>query len=157
MIRCETCALCTTQMADAADDLGAVQSYPLAFCTTLVGALGVALIEAWVGHSHSHSHEVHLGSDVGASKGCADTATETTVIIVSESDPYAAMLSHEHGHSMSKAIVMDLSIAVHSVIIGIALGVEAKYNTIAVLTIAYVFHQMFEGLGLGVTIAGAGF
>lgn len=52
-----------------------------------------------------------------------------------------------------RALVMDFSIAIHSVIIGIALGVNNTYSRVAVLLVAYVFHQLFEGIGLGVTIA----
>lgn len=77
--------------------------------------------------------------------------------------------THEHAHehpvsmisgtvSMSvivKAYMMELSIAVHSVVIGVALGSMAgKENEqpLQALLIGVCFHQFFEGLGLGTVV-----
>jgi zinc transporter 1/2/3 len=51
-----------------------------------------------------------------------------------------------------KAYMMEISVAIHSVIIGIALGSLAGPENLAPLSallIAICFHQFFEGLGLG--------
>ena len=50
---------------------------------------------------------------------------------------------------------MEMSIAVHSVIIGFDLGTLGKANntSIQALMIAFVFHQFFEGISLGSTIS----
>jgi zinc transporter ZupT len=51
-----------------------------------------------------------------------------------------------------KAYMMEISVAIHSVIIGIALGSLAGPDNLAplvALLIAICFHQFFEGLGLG--------
>jgi zinc transporter 1/2/3 len=51
-----------------------------------------------------------------------------------------------------KAYMMEISVAIHSVIIGIALGSLAGPDNLAPLSallIAICFHQFFEGLGLG--------
>lgn len=45
--------------------------------------------------------------------------------------------------------VLELGILVHSVIIGISLGVSESINTIKPLIAALTFHQFFEGMGLG--------
>ena len=74
---------------------------------------------------------------------------------------------HEHVHGMNlikdesatkiiiKAFIMEGSIAVHSIIIGIDLGAlgSEDTSTIKALMIAFAFHQFFEGVSLGTTIA----
>jgi hypothetical protein len=45
--------------------------------------------------------------------------------------------------------VLELGIVVHSVIIGISLGVSEEPGHIKPLVVAISFHQMFEGMGLG--------
>ena len=57
-----------------------------------------------------------------------------------------------------KAYMMEISVAIHSVIIGIALGStigEAGLESLIGLLIAICFHQFFEGVGLGTVIEGA--
>ncbi|XP_059284593.1 zinc transporter 5-like [Lycium ferocissimum] len=51
--------------------------------------------------------------------------------------------------------VLELGIIVHSVIIGIALGASESPKTIRPLVGALTFHQFFEGMGLGGSIAQA--
>ena len=74
---------------------------------------------------------------------------------------------HEHIHSMGliadldttksfiKSLIMEISIAVHSVIIGFEFGTlgKSETTTIQALLIAFVFHQFFEGVSLGSTIS----
>ncbi|KAI3436917.1 uncharacterized protein J3R85_005958 [Psidium guajava] len=92
-------------------------------------------------HSHSHGHHHH---------GAATAAH-----------------SHSHGHhhhgaaakveSKSSqllryrvvAMVLELGIVVHSVVIGLGLGASSNVCTIKGLVAALCFHQMFEGMGLG--------
>ncbi|KAA0044278.1 zinc transporter 5-like [Cucumis melo var. makuwa] len=49
--------------------------------------------------------------------------------------------------------VLELGIVVHSVIIGIGLGVSETPKTIRPLVTAITFHQLFEGMGLEGCIA----
>ena len=77
--------------------------------------------------------------------------------------------AHEHAHehpvvmisgtaSLSvivKAYMMELSIAVHSVVIGVALGSMAgkeREQPLQALLIGVCFHQFFEGMGLGCVV-----
>ncbi|CAH2043898.1 unnamed protein product [Thlaspi arvense] len=53
--------------------------------------------------------------------------------------------------------VLELGIVVHSVIIGISLGVSPSVSTIKPLLAAITFHQLFEGFGLGGCISEANF
>lgn len=45
--------------------------------------------------------------------------------------------------------VLELGILVHSVIIGISLGVSDAPSTLKPLLVALIFHQFLEGIGLG--------
>ncbi|KAK4347469.1 hypothetical protein RND71_033808 [Anisodus tanguticus] len=70
---------------------------------------------------------------------------------------------HHHGSIMTKdgvdgtkllryrviAMVLELGIIVHSIVIGISLGASNNTCTIKGLVAALCFHQMFEGMGLG--------
>uniref|UniRef100_A0A0D3A4H2 Uncharacterized protein n=1 Tax=Brassica oleracea var. oleracea TaxID=109376 RepID=A0A0D3A4H2_BRAOL len=47
------------------------------------------------------------------------------------------------------AMVLELGIVVHSVVIGLSLGATSDTCTIKGLIAALCFHQMFEGMGLG--------
>ncbi|KAK8608220.1 hypothetical protein V6N13_023649 [Hibiscus sabdariffa] len=47
------------------------------------------------------------------------------------------------------AMVLELGIVVHSVVIGLSLGASSNTCTIKGLVAALCFHQMFEGMGLG--------
>ncbi|CDY15345.1 BnaC04g42780D [Brassica napus] len=67
-----------------------------------------------------------------------------------------------HMHSRSKVTkialnvlskVLELGIIVHSVVIGISLGASQSPEAAKALFIALMFHQCFEGLGLGGCIA----
>ncbi|XP_073037972.1 fe(2+) transport protein 1-like [Primulina eburnea] len=47
------------------------------------------------------------------------------------------------------AMVLEIGIIVHSVVIGLSLGASSNTCTIKGLVAALCFHQMFEGMGLG--------
>lgn len=69
------------------------------------------------------------------------------VCFVADSDGLLALI---------KAYIMEISIAIHSVIIGISLGSMdgvGEIPTIKVLIIAIVLHQFFEGVSLGTVIS----
>lgn len=61
--------------------------------------------------------------------------------------------------AMIKAMVMEVSIAIHSVIIGFDLGVltDEDLPTIQALMIAFAFHQFFEGISLGTAVSATNF
>eukprot|EP00884_Botryococcus_braunii_P015461 jgi/Botrbrau1/2599/Bobra.145_1s0024.2 len=98
----------------------------------------------------------------------AQTPTRQQEELASASQDLSSMYIHghahpedEHGHDHnadildtsvrheSIAIVLELGIAAHSIIIGIALGVSQTPCAMLPLFIALIFHQMFEGFALG--------
>ncbi|XP_071714630.1 probable zinc transporter 10 [Rutidosis leptorrhynchoides] len=63
---------------------------------------------------------------------------------------------HENGHIGSQllryrvvAMVLELGIVVHSIVIGLGVGTSNDTCTIKPLVAALCFHQLFEGMGLG--------
>lgn len=60
-----------------------------------------------------------------------------------------------HSKTLVKVLIMESAIAIHSIIIGFDLGVLSKSEVriIQILTIAFCFHQAFEGLSLGTSVA----
>ncbi|XP_022145349.1 zinc transporter 8-like [Momordica charantia] len=92
--------------------------------------------DAHEGHVHVHTHGTH-----GHAHGSVEVAGTTTEIL---------------RHRVISQ-VLELGIVVHSVIIGIGLGVTQSPKTIRPLVAAITFHQLFEGMGLGGCIAQAKF
>ncbi|KAI3879133.1 hypothetical protein MKX03_010637 [Papaver bracteatum] len=80
------------------------------------------------GGSHFHSHGHHHGAPLGSTKG-----------------PIGSQLLRYR----VVAMVLELGIVVHSIVIGLGVGASNNTCTIKPLVAALCFHQMFEGMGLG--------
>ncbi|XP_052202802.1 fe(2+) transport protein 1-like [Diospyros lotus] len=93
--------------------------------------LGSGAVQFHGGHGHHHHHHQ------GAPKEGADAKTLLRYRVV--------------------AMVLELGIVVHSVVIGLSLGASNDTCTIKPLVAALCFHQMFEGMGLGGCIQQAGY
>jgi zinc transporter ZupT len=59
--------------------------------------------------------------------------------------------------SLLRAYLLEAAVAVHSIIIGFGFGTltSAEVGTIRVLTVAFCFHQLFEGISLGAVVSNA--
>ena len=91
------------------------------------------------GHSHAGSHalgavEIEMGPSGAAAAGGGDRAYTTADVVA--------------------VYALEAGIAVHSVIIGLAFGTLGEMDTVKPLLAALVFHQFFEGIGLGFAIRG---
>ncbi|KHN47216.1 Zinc transporter 1 [Glycine soja] len=89
------------------------------------------------GHVHLHTHATH-----GHAHGHVPT----------DDDQSSELLRHR---VISQ--VLEVGIIVHSIIIGISLGASESPKTIRPLMAALIFHQFFEGMGLGSCITQANF
>ncbi|KAJ0245025.1 Zinc transporter 5 [Hirschfeldia incana] len=78
-------------------------------------------------HAHGHAHGI-----VGVDSGESEVQLHRTRVV---------------------AQVLEVGIIVHSVVIGISLGASQSPDTAKALFAALMFHQCFEGLGLGGCIA----
>ncbi|KZP01801.1 ZIP-like iron-zinc transporter [Calocera viscosa TUFC12733] len=81
------------------------------------------------GHSHSHSHSPGHSHDPGHSHSHAVTSGAPQILGVA---------------------ILEFGVIFHSVIIGLTLAVDQNFIQ---LFIVIIFHQMFEGLGLGTRLA----
>ncbi|KAI3915378.1 hypothetical protein MKX01_035637 [Papaver californicum] len=81
------------------------------------------------GGSHFHSHGHHHGGALSSNKGAPIRTQLLRYRVV--------------------AMVLELGIVVHSIVIGLGVGASNNTCTIKPLVAALCFHQMFEGMGLG--------
>jgi zinc transporter 1/2/3 len=116
----------------------------------MLSALGMHLIE-WLAMFWDPVHDEHKE---GECKSSEDTETSDP----SSSPAPTRRHDHDHhGHSHSRILearkqkvstyTLEFGISIHSVIIGVSLGVNK--DEFVALFIAISFHQFFEGIGLG--------
>jgi zinc transporter 1/2/3 len=106
-------------------------------------------------HAHGHGYTAH-GPE--ATKDLTPAATtEAKSPPGSDAESQAkAEVHHTHTHESSPlaqivaVIILEFGVIFHSVIIGLTLAVDEAFK---VLFIVILFHQMFEGLGLGTRLA----
>lgn len=96
----------------------------------------------------AHHHDAPVG-DAPPAKELVDLA---------ELQPHDNQIPEQENPSTKafvKSVVMEISVAVHSIIIGFGLGSlgSADVTTIRVLLVALSFHQFFEGISLGTAIS----
>jgi hypothetical protein len=119
------------------------------------------------GHDHGHSHGHHnipLGHGRCSHGKPSIELTDATAAGGVE----GATHDHDHGalalddllqansmRDVMTAYALEISTAIHSLIIGIDLGMQTSYTSAAILLAALSFHQFVEGLGLGTVIAGS--
>ncbi|KAI4296982.1 hypothetical protein L6164_036895 [Bauhinia variegata] len=84
--------------------------------------IGAANFGHFHGHGHQHHHDVEVKAEAGESQ----------------------LLRYR-----VVAMVLELGIIVHSVVIGLSMGASNNTCSIRGLIAALCFHQMFEGMGLG--------
>ncbi|KAF9435295.1 high-affinity Zn(2+) transporter zrt1 [Entomortierella beljakovae] len=111
-------------------------------------------------HGHSHSHR--RGSDDKKQSIDLESSSPSPTIGKSRANEKNDDCNHAHGLTLLQCgpgvsarvstYMLELGIALHSVFIGISLGVLAG-NEFLAMTIAICFHQFFEGIALGSRIA----
>jgi zinc transporter 1/2/3 len=91
-----------------------------------------------------------LGKDVGQGKGAGVQLPQSLTGARSGADK----LAMHSEHSLVSAISAEFGFTVHSVFIGLAVGVVSD-EALPVLMVALSFHQLFEGVALGARLAGS--
>ncbi|CAO1637464.1 unnamed protein product [Sympodiomycopsis kandeliae] len=161
-----------------ADELGSeclnetFQSYPFAFAFAMISMFMTFLVELLAfrlgsgiasrlaydphkgGHHHANEH-AHTSPAIAAhrqSEGLVSHGSDEEVGKSADSDSDAksdTTLSAAASEILGVAI-LEFGVIFHSVIIGITLGTT---NDFKILFIVIIFHQMFEGLGLGARLS----
>ncbi len=133
-------------------------------------------------HGHDHSHiDQHGSQDRGVEmaairKRTGSSGSETMDKLHMKADTVSIIVSQEtstneaEDHDIMEILLksnsikdivscylMELSVAVHSIIIGIDMGLIGDGDTVTMISlmIALSFHQFLEGFGLGTTIQSA--
>lgn len=124
---------------------GAFLVYPWAFATSLLALFSVFFIELlarrWVGKKAAADIE-----EIEDTKEVTEDAKETTL----EVDP-SKMTKEEYFGQLVSTCILEFGILFHSTFVGLTLAVSGKEFT--TFYIVLVFHQMFEGLGLGTRVS----
>ncbi|KAH7922321.1 ZIP zinc/iron transport family [Leucogyrophana mollusca] len=140
------------------------QEYPYALALAMLSLFSIFIVELiafrWgtsklaalgIKHdAHGHglgAHAAH-GPEGSNDPGTRDTDSEKTQDI-------EAAHNHEHHDDSAAAqiigvFILEFGVILHSVLIGLTLAVDPDFK---VLFVVIVFHQMFEGLGLGSRLA----
>ena len=123
-------------------------------------------------HSHDHGHDHGHGHCHGHDRSHHAALAQVQPIAARPASPQhlQRLMSHDHAEhdhilgnvlnsnglqTLITAYVLEISIAVHSVIIGVDLGLLSSPSenvTIITLMVALCFHQFIEGVGLGSAI-----
>lgn len=113
---------------------------------------------ASAGHVHTHSDNRN-NSRLEAGKELSDPeyATMSTASLAPSSSEFTTTTttsgdSHAMAMQLGSIFMLEFGIIFHSVFVGLSLAVSDNIKT---LYIVLVFHQMFEGFGLGTRIAAA--
>ncbi|KAK9818907.1 hypothetical protein WJX81_002447 [Elliptochloris bilobata] len=122
-------------------------SYPWASLIATLAAIGVMALEGAISAIITKHVQVAVPAaellDQEAGKTAAPhtlTATESAKLEVERSARVRVI---------AVAQVLETGVAIHSVFIGIGLGVEPRLSVVQPLLIALCFHQAFEGFALG--------
>ena len=107
------------------------------------------------GHDHSHVRSHDHDHDYGHDHSHVDSHVDGHGH--NHSRPIALALSGEKNDMalLVKAFVMEISIALHSIIIGVAFGALGDVTELVGLLAALAFHQFFEGIALGASLQSA--
>ncbi|KNZ57295.1 hypothetical protein VP01_2191g2 [Puccinia sorghi] len=105
----------------------------LKYCAHGIGqpAQGADVLPPVGGHTHNNNQQLETSLD----KLSDETVTTST-----------SVPSAEVGSQLIGAAMLELGVIFHSVVIGLTLAVNQQFTT---FFLVIIFHQMFEGLGLG--------
>jgi len=124
-----------------------------------------ALVCRYTGHAHHHHHgTVHdtssqkaLPAEMSPKLDLVDQHAEIDHVDSHKNEPGLSstnpiLMVVDRTRQLVMAYVLEVGIALHSVIIGIAFGASTQLEVLEPLTVALCFHQMLEGFGLGAAI-----
>ncbi|XP_051133650.1 probable zinc transporter 10 [Andrographis paniculata] len=141
--------------------------FPFTGFVAMLSAIITLMIDSIATSLYSQKHKGGVVLPDSAAAGATEREMEA-VVVVDAAAPAPAP-AHPHSHSSHGhyhgaklevggaqllryrviAMVLELGIIVHSVVIGLSLGASNNTCSIKGLVAALCFHQMFEGMGLG--------
>lgn len=103
------------------------------------------------------SEYIHNSDDMHNSNNSTDS---TNSFNIHTNHCHQINILHEDTVNLKKLVtvyILELGIAVHSIMIGMTIGTNNNYTSLVTLILAIIFHQFFEGIALGSTIITAEF
>lgn len=103
--------------------------------------------------SHTHAVAKDLSTDDvenTAAVAPGGSAAEAQMVADTDSSTSTAVTFGAQASEILGVMILEFGVIFHSIIIGITLGTTADFT---ILFIVIIFHQMFEGLGLGARLA----
>jgi zinc transporter 1/2/3 len=108
-------------------------------------------------HGHDHQHPDVTPHDHGIVEGPSPVpsspASKEKFSSYTEAESASSSLNPQYSTSTAEGVaqliavgILEFGVMLHSLIIGLTLGVTDEF---IVLFVVLIFHQMFEGLGLG--------
>ncbi|KAI9507638.1 ZIP-like iron-zinc transporter [Russula earlei] len=144
------------------------QDYPYAFALALLSSLGIFIIEI-IAFRIGTAKLKELGITHGHGAGALSASASGHEVPLTSSDPEKTEKDHEVVHTHGRldkqgsfvsdedalaqligVAILEFGVILHSVLIGLTLAVDERFK---VLFIVVIFHQMFEGLGVGSRLA----
>lgn len=147
-------------MAEANEQLTSVVEYPLSFTITGFGIVILLIVEQGISMRTISSRQKEINEQGSQLSGRTDTEKEAI-------RKHDSTSQHDHCHTslqvqelleanslkdLISAYALEVSTAIHSIVIGFELGTLSSYTTIAILLAVLCFHQFVEGLGVGSVI-----
>ncbi|KAJ3977954.1 ZIP-like iron-zinc transporter [Lentinula raphanica] len=141
------------------------QPYALALCLLSIFSIfiielvafrwGTALLAKIGVHHDAHGHDTGSHAAHGPEGNLVTTTSKDVEALPSETINESV---HEHTHRVSDSAVsqvigvaiLEFGVVLHSVLIGLTLAVNDSFK---ILFVVLVFHQTFEGLGIGSRLA----
>jgi len=127
---------------DAQDMLDEVTDYPAANAAMLMGFLTMALVHALAPCAHGH---VHVAKDEPLLQQEQDHDAIKQDVKLSNGACHVGA----EGQQILRFHLMEASISLHSVLIGLALGLTVEWKAQLGLAAALCVHQFLEGVALG--------
>ncbi|CCM04165.1 uncharacterized protein FIBRA_06327 [Fibroporia radiculosa] len=136
------------------------QEYPYALAISLGSIFGIFVIEifafrwgtevlrkAGVGAPQGHMHDIDggRGQEIEKIQGDAESGLENSSLGIEETDSQESAIGRILG-----VMILEFGVLLHSVLIGLTLAVDPDFK---ILFVVIIFHQMFEGLGVGSRLA----
>ncbi|KAH9967522.1 Zinc/iron permease [Russula dissimulans] len=146
--------------------LGAAwQNYPYSLALALLSSMGIFIIEVIafrlgtaklkkIGIQHDpHRHRADILTAPGQEAHPANSDPEKieNEVALAQLDKQASFISDEDALAQLIGVaILEFGVILHSVLIGLTLAVDPNFK---VLFVVIIFHQMFEGLGVGSRLA----
>ncbi|XP_012847396.1 PREDICTED: fe(2+) transport protein 1-like [Erythranthe guttata] len=128
--------------------------FPFTGFVAMLSAIVTLMIDSMATSLYSKKH------NSGVVKPDSSRKPEELAVVEAGGGGHSHFHGHHHGAKLEVqgaqllryrviAMVLELGIIVHSIVIGLSLGASNNTCSIKGLIVALCFHQMFEGMGLG--------